>query len=292
MDRLDWNIQASLLPRRFGVDAIVPYYDFTAMTASLGMTFVQHRDFGPTLAKPIRTRDDIACFSDVPNIEKCRPVADLLRGLRQVLNDGLPILAVVDSPFIIATYCLGLSKNLELVRIFIREHADVWTALVERITVAVSIFVVKVLKAADVDVIQISDSLAGQLTEDEYNRWVLRAHKRLIADASPIGTVLFVKDGSNIEAMSACGADAVGLSSHHDLAADRRRWPQLTLQGNIRAELLRTGTPDEVIHVAQACLNHGGGQRHILNVDCGLASDSKLENVAALIATARSFRVA
>src|SRR5437762_6510510 len=39
-ENVDLSAQASLLPRRFGVDAIILFYDITTLTVAMGLPFV------------------------------------------------------------------------------------------------------------------------------------------------------------------------------------------------------------------------------------------------------------
>src|ERR1700687_273190 len=50
--------RASLLPRRFGVDAIILFYDITTLAVAMGLPFVLQPAIGPVPDHPIRTLAD------------------------------------------------------------------------------------------------------------------------------------------------------------------------------------------------------------------------------------------
>ena len=52
--------QASLLPRRFGVDAIILFYDITTLTVAMGLPFALRPNQGPVPDHPVRTAADQA----------------------------------------------------------------------------------------------------------------------------------------------------------------------------------------------------------------------------------------
>src|SRR5438067_1647910 len=54
-ENVELAAQASLLPRRFGVDAIILFYDITTLTVSMGLPFTLQPNRGPVPDKPIRT---------------------------------------------------------------------------------------------------------------------------------------------------------------------------------------------------------------------------------------------
>src|SRR6266436_8547715 len=51
--------QASLLPRRFGVDAIILFYDITTLAVAMGLPFTLEPGRGPVPDRPVRTMTDV-----------------------------------------------------------------------------------------------------------------------------------------------------------------------------------------------------------------------------------------
>src|SRR5690349_9282450 len=47
--------RASLLPVRFGVDAVILFYDITTLAVAMGLPFTLEPGRGPVPAKPVRT---------------------------------------------------------------------------------------------------------------------------------------------------------------------------------------------------------------------------------------------
>src|SRR5215467_16391077 len=54
-ERVDLAAKASLLPRRFGVDAIILFYDITTLAVAMGLPFALQPGQGPVPERPIRT---------------------------------------------------------------------------------------------------------------------------------------------------------------------------------------------------------------------------------------------
>src|SRR5262250_2157885 len=50
--------RASLLPRRFGVDAIILFYDITTLAVAMGLPFTLQPSRGPVPDHPVRTPAD------------------------------------------------------------------------------------------------------------------------------------------------------------------------------------------------------------------------------------------
>ena len=58
-ENVELAAKASLLPRRFGVDAIILFYDITTLTVAMGLPFTLQPDRGPVPDRPIRTLADV-----------------------------------------------------------------------------------------------------------------------------------------------------------------------------------------------------------------------------------------
>src|SRR5262245_35549460 len=58
-ENVELAAQASLLPRRFGVDAIILFYDITTLTVAMGLPFTLQASQGPLPDHPDRTVADV-----------------------------------------------------------------------------------------------------------------------------------------------------------------------------------------------------------------------------------------
>jgi uroporphyrinogen decarboxylase len=278
--------EASLLPRRFGVDGIILFYDITTLPVAMGQPFVLQPAVGPVPDRPIRSRSDVEALVTEPDADRFRHVLDLLATVRSELQGALPVLVFAGAPFTVATYCLGTGKDLAAARRFVAEQPATWDALLDKLTAA-TIHFLRTLIAAGADVYQLFDSWAGLLTREEYDRWAQPRHEAVLHGATGVPRILFVKEGPYLERMSASGADVISLGVCHDLAAARATYPQLAFQGNVDEEILRGGTPEQVRQATRACVQAGGGRRHIVNLNHGVDKGTPPENFAAYVRAAR-----
>jgi uroporphyrinogen decarboxylase len=143
------------------------------------------------------------------------------------------------------------------------------------------------LVAEGADVYQLFDSWAGMLERAEYLAWAHAYHRAIFERAGGVPRILFVKEGPDLDLMTAAGAEVVSLGKSHDLAAARRDYPHLVFQGNVDEMLLRNGTPEQVAKATRRCLAAGGGHRHILNLCHGVDKATPVANFAAFIAAAK-----
>src|SRR5262252_7069136 len=106
-ENVELAARASLLPRRFGVDAIILFYDITTLPVAMGMPFVLRPALGPVPDHPVRTPADVERLAAEPDPERFLHLRQLLQRVRAELNGELPVLVFAGAPFTVATYCIG-----------------------------------------------------------------------------------------------------------------------------------------------------------------------------------------
>src|SRR5438552_19188838 len=65
-------VRASLCPRRFGVDAIILFYDITTLPVAMGLPFALKAGTGPVPDRPVRTPADLDRLAADPDPETYR----------------------------------------------------------------------------------------------------------------------------------------------------------------------------------------------------------------------------
>src|SRR6202047_3769326 len=58
-ENVELAAKASLLPKRFGVDAIILFYDITTLTVAMGLPFTLQPAQGPIPDHPVRTMAEV-----------------------------------------------------------------------------------------------------------------------------------------------------------------------------------------------------------------------------------------
>src|SRR6267154_2235043 len=91
-ENVELSAQASLLPRRFGVDAIILFYDITTLTVAMGQPFTLKPGVGPVPDWPVRSLADVERLAAEPDPERFRHVRDLLKVVRAELRGDLPVI--------------------------------------------------------------------------------------------------------------------------------------------------------------------------------------------------------
>ncbi len=216
-ENVELSARCSLLPRRFGVDAIILFYDITTLPVAMGLPFTLQPNRGPVPDHPIRTVADVERLEPRPDPQRFGHILELLEHVRQELRGELPVIVFAGAPFTVVTYCIGTGKDLEGTRAFAGAQPAAWEALLQRLQEA-TIHFLRELVRRGADVYQLFDSWAGELDRDEYQRWAQLHHQAVFAGAPGVPRILFVKEGPYLDLMAHSGAEVISLGTRHDLA--------------------------------------------------------------------------
>src|SRR5581483_3550772 len=77
-ENVELAARASLLPRRFGVDGIILFYDITTLPVAMGQPFTLQPARGPVPDQPIRTLADVERLAAEPGPRSYQHIRDLL----------------------------------------------------------------------------------------------------------------------------------------------------------------------------------------------------------------------
>src|SRR6202049_1574525 len=78
-ENVELSVRTSLLPRRFGVDAIILFYDITTLTVSMGLPFTLQPSRGPGADRPVRSFGDVQRLEAMPDPETFGHIRALLQ---------------------------------------------------------------------------------------------------------------------------------------------------------------------------------------------------------------------
>ena len=133
-ENVELAARASLLPRRFGVDGIILFYDITTLPVAMGQPFTLQPAPRPGArpARPHAGRRGTA-WRPTPTRDRYQHIRDLLRLVKEELRGELPVLVFAGAPFTVAAYCIGTGKDMDATRRFAAEQPEVWDGLLDRL---------------------------------------------------------------------------------------------------------------------------------------------------------------
>lgn len=283
-------VEISLLPVRFGVDAVILFQDILTPLEPMGAVF----DFrpGPHLAQPIRTAAQVTALRACDPPRDLAFVAEALEGITQRLAGALPLLGFAGAPFTLAAFMIeGASPGSEMPHTLAlaREQPQVFGDLMERLTDMIVAYL-GFQTAHGAHAVQVFESVGHLIPRDLYERFAQPSHHRIFSSL-PAGLpgILFVRGSPFPDLMLESGAAVLsmgrGVSLGSLLAEGRGR---IAVQGNVDNHLLAEGDAGAIQEAVRACIADAGGPGHILNLSHGLLPQTPFENVLRFIEAARA----
>jgi uroporphyrinogen decarboxylase len=284
----DAATEISLLPQRFGVDAVIFFQDILTPLGPLGAPFVFRP--GPVLEHPPRTRADIEALQPFEMQAGVPFVGETLRRLRRRLNGALPLLGFAGAPFTLAAFLLeGQSPGQAapaLERFLTTEPALAHELLGKLADMTAAYLRYQLANGADA--IQLFESCANLLSAEQYRTFALPYQQRVFAQLPDDAlTIMFARELDDPELLAAAGPRVLSLSAAVTVDAARAAvGPGFALQGNVDNQLLAHGDLPAIEAAVRACIAAGQHTGHILNLSHGLLKDTPVEHVQRLIALA------
>ncbi|HKI99908.1 MAG TPA: uroporphyrinogen decarboxylase family protein [bacterium] len=281
-------IPITLLPQRFGVDALIIFQDILTPLEPMGAVF----DFapGPQLAEPIRTAAQVAALRHREPAGQLPFVGATIEGVLARLDGALPLLGFAGAPFTLAAFMIeGRSPGQAMPHTIAlaREHPQVFGDLIERLTEMTAAYL-SYQGTRGVHAVQLFESVGDQIPRDLYERFAQPSQQRIFA-ALPrdLPAILFVRESPFPELMLESGAAVLSVGRSVSLGGLLARGAgRIAVQGNVDNRLLVEGDGDAVEAAVRACIAEAGGPGHILNLNHGLLPDTPFENVLRFVRAA------
>jgi len=279
--------------RRYGFDAAILFSDILVVPDALGQRVRFLEGEGPKL-DALKSAADIARLDQKATAKKFSLVWETVSRLRQDLPNETSLIGFCGAPWTVATYMIGGegSSDQASARLFAYREQAAFAKLMD-ILVDTSIHYLSGQVDAGADVLQIFDSWAGSLPEDEFSRWVEAPTRRIVDElkkrhpAVPI--IGFPRGVGSAVAryIRATSVDAIGCDTSQALAVMRTFGEQTVVQGNLDPLLLVAGGEAMEIRVREI-LATLKGRRHIFNLGHGIVPETPPENVARLVELVRA----
>ncbi|MEM1423190.1 MAG: uroporphyrinogen decarboxylase family protein, partial [Planctomycetota bacterium] len=188
--------EISMLPVRYGVDAVILFQDILTPLGPMGAPFVFRP--GPVIDRPIRTGDDADRLEEYDPREHLAFIMESIRLTLDRIDGRMPLLGFAGAPFTLLCFlvCGGSPRDAQDdVARFLREHPDAAHALLGRIA-SVTASYLRAKIDAGVHAVQLFESCAGLLEDDAYAEWALPYQQRVFAELRDTNrpTIIFAKD--------------------------------------------------------------------------------------------------
>jgi uroporphyrinogen decarboxylase len=278
--------------RRYGFDASILFSDILVVPDALGqgVRFVEGE--GPQL-DAITSASALSLLKPDQAHKKYAIVAETVQRLRQDLPKETALIGFCGAPWTVATYMVAGegSKDQAAARIWAYRDPIGFQKLMD-ILVETSIEYLSLQVKAGADLLQIFDTWAGSLADDEFHRWVVaptaRMVKALKARHPGLPILGFPRGAGTLSFpfVQATGVDGVSCDTAMPLAEMKGLSGKTVVQGNLDPLLLVAGG-DAMDARIDAILAACRLNPFIFNLGHGIIPQTPPENVTRALARIR-----
>ena len=279
--------------RRFDFDAAIVFSDILIVPYALGQTVEFIEGEGPRL-EPVRDAKAVAALERTGAARALAPVYETIELVVAELPKSMPLIGFCGAPWTVATYMVegGGSKDQAAARLLAYRDEKTFQHLIDLLVDVSAEYLVNQVKAG-VRVLQIFDSWAGTLSEDEFARWCIAPTKTLVERVKakmPQTPVIGFPRGAGVLAeryVKETGVDAVSCGTSEPLAWMERLQRLVPVQGNLDPVLLLAGGPELDRRVASILAALGSGP-FIFNLGHGILPETPIEHITRLVSLVKA----
>lgn len=286
----DLASEVTLQPvRRFDFDAAILFADILIVPHALGQDVGFAEGEGPRL-DAVTTRRALDRLSLTATEEKFATICETVTRVRRELSPEKALIGFCGAPWTVATYMIaGRGTPDQAPARSLAYHEPELVADLIDLLVETSIRYLSNQIEAGADVVQLFDSWAGSLPDDQFAKWVIEPTARIVHQLQvkhPGVPVIGFPRGAgplSVRYIEQTGIDAIGCDTSLPLDTMRDDLaPRAVVQGNLDPLLLLAGGEAMLRRVDQI-LTHLDGTAHIFNLGHGIVPQTPPEHVAQLV---------
>lgn len=283
--------------RRYGFDAAILFSDILVVPDALGQSVRFVEGEGPRL-DPIETRDALSRLDPGATQATFARVYETVARVRRDLPRSTALIGFCGAPWTVATYMVGGqgSSDQAAARLWAYRDRAGFSELIDIIT-ATSIDYLDGQVRAGAGAVQLFDSWAGSLSDDEFESWVVVPARRIVKELKArhpqVPVIGFPRGaGTNAERfVKATGVEGLGCDTAMPLAQMRALAAcGVAIQGNLDPLLLVAGGEIMEARVRET-LQAMQGAPFIFNLGHGIVPQTPPDHVARLVELVRASNV-
>ncbi|MDE1174916.1 MAG: uroporphyrinogen decarboxylase [Parvibaculaceae bacterium] len=282
--------------RRYGFDAAILFSDILVVPHGLGQKVWFEEGIGPLL-DPITTEAGLAQLRPGLQRKRLEPVYETVSRLSHSLPAETALIGFAGAPWTVATYMVGGRSTADqaATRAWAYRDPAGFQKLID-ILVEGTIDHLLAQIEAGAEAVQIFDTWAGALPEQEFARWVIEPTRKIVAALRAsfprVPVIGFPRNAGPRypDYVEATSVDAVGLDTSMPCGWAREALGgKVTLQGNLDPLALVAGG-EALRGAASAILDTMAGVPFIFNLGHGIVPQTPPEHITELVTLVREKR--
>ncbi len=273
------------------VDAAIIFSDILVVPEAMGLTYEMIEKKGPNFPKTIETEADLNKLIIPDAYEGLGYTLDAIKITKKELAGRVPIIGFAGAPWTIFSYMIegGGSKTFSKAKKMLYTNPTMSHKLLEMITETT----IKYLKAqveCGVEIVQIFDSWAGILSEEQYKEFALPYISKICDAINEVPVTVFAKGAYFVrKEIGKLNCRTIGLDWNMDPIVSRELiGSDKTLQGNLDPCVLYSDFKT-IERKTKEMLEKFKGTPHIANLGHGVYPDITPDAVRCFIETVKAF---
>ena len=273
--------------KRYSLDSAILFSDILVVADIFNMQLRFEEKVGPVFDNPIRTESDYNKLPTAFDISNLSYVNETIKNIKSELNDTLPLIGFIGSPWTVATYLIEGNSTKQFS--YVKDMLDTNPALLEKILkmiTTVSIDYVNEQVDSGVDALMIFDTWGGLLSKDNYAKYSLNYIREIISNikSNKIPIIYYSRSKSNFEELKEIDINCIGISSENDLGQIYKFFDKkIAFQGNFNCEILKEDNSVIKSEVIKTLNSFPFDSGHVFNLGSGITPDINPNKVSYLI---------
>ncbi len=275
------------------VDAAIIFSDILVIPEALGLDYEMIEKKGPYFPSTIQSEQDVLRLDENNMEEKLRYVTDAIKITKKELNQRVPLIGFAGAPWTIFSYMVegSGSKTFSKARKLLYTNPILSHKLLDKITKAT----IQYLKAqihAGADVIQIFDSWAGVLTQEQYKEFSIPYLQKICDEINNTPLTVFAKGAFfSMHDLANLSCNTLGIDWNMNIKEWRKATNnQKVLQGNLDPCVLYSDEKNIEKHTLQM-IEQFGPYKYIANLGHGVYPDTDFNKVKVFIETVKNYKI-
>ncbi len=282
--------------RRFGLDAAILFADILVVPDALGADVRFVAGEGPVLGV-MENVAQVAALSLERAEQHWKPVLETVKLLRERLPQEVALIGFAGAPWTLACYMLEGkgSRDFAKARMQAFRQPEMMLALMELLTEATFRYL-RAQILAGAQAVQLFDSWAGVLPEQDYLRWVVQPNRQIVTrlkqEFPRLPVIGFAKGSGALYPayVEQVPVDAIGVDASTPLLwAKQQLQPNVVLQGNLDNVLFAENMEAAIAQV-DAILECWSDGPMVMNLGHGVLPHTPPEHMARLVEHVQAFR--
>ena len=254
--------------QRFKLDAAIIFSDILMIPYALGQKIIFEKDFGPSISK----FDEEIFFkiSEKQFTNKLNPVYEAIKKTRKNLNISKSLIGFAAAPWTLIYYMFNVkSKGYD----FLKSQSDLISKVLEKLNTFISLHL-RNQKEAGVDLVQIFDSWAGLLNDEDLNKYCILPNKNIVSNCKEnnIPSICFPKGLKNNYKEFIKQVSPDGISIDYDIKPEwaANNLKGICIQGGMDPKILIEHDEKKIFHTVDKYLEVFHNYPYIFNLGHGI----------------------